>query len=96
MNAGAQSALDRLKVDDIHPGDHVRDLSVNQLQLVEIAKALSVNADIIVMDEPTAALPLPDVHKLFDIVRDLKASGSPSSIYLIVWKKYSPFASGLH
>jgi ribose transport system ATP-binding protein len=75
MQSGAAEALARLKVSDISPTDYVRELSVNQLQLVEIAKALSVKADIIVMDEPTAALPLPDVHKLFDTIAELKSSG---------------------
>ncbi len=75
MYEGAWQALKRLNVADIDPQDFVRELSVNQLQLVEIAKALSVEADIIVMDEPTAALPQPDVQKLFDTVRELKTMG---------------------
>jgi ribose transport system ATP-binding protein len=75
MNARAREVLDRLDVKEIGPQDFVRDLSVNQMQLVEIAKALSVEAEIIVMDEPTAALPLPDVKKLFDTVHRLKAQG---------------------
>ena len=74
MYEGARQALKRLNVADIEPQDFVRELSVNQLQLVEIAKALSVEAEIIVMDEPTAALPQPDVQKLFDTVRELKAA----------------------
>lgn len=73
--SGAFEVLERLKIEDISPQDYVRDLSVNQLQLVEIAKTLSVNARLIVMDEPTAALPLPDVKKLFQIIKDLAAQG---------------------
>jgi ABC-type sugar transport system ATPase subunit len=69
----SQRVLEQLGIKDIDPTDPVRDLSVNQLQLVEIAKALSVNAEIIVMDEPTAALPLPDIQNLFDIIRGLRA-----------------------
>jgi inositol transport system ATP-binding protein len=53
----------------------VRDLSVAEQQLVEIARALSMDARLIVMDEPTAALSQTEVHKLFRIVRDLKARG---------------------
>ncbi len=75
MFEGAWSALKRLNVTDIKPQDYIRDLSINQLQLVEIAKALSVHAEIIIMDEPTAALPLPDVQKLFDTVRELRIAG---------------------
>src|SRR5882724_7407408 len=53
----------------------VRDLSVPEQQLVEIARALSMDARLIVMDEPTAALSQTEVEKLFRIVRDLKARG---------------------
>jgi ABC-type sugar transport system ATPase subunit len=75
MGRRSQELLQRLEVTEISPRDFVRDLSVNQMQLVEIAKALSVDADIIVMDEPTAALPLPDVQKLFDTIKRLKEQG---------------------
>jgi ribose transport system ATP-binding protein len=50
-----------------------RHLSVGQQQLVEIAKALSLKARIIVMDEPSATLTSPEVSRLFAIIRDLKA-----------------------
>ena len=53
----------------------VRDLSVAEQQLVEIARALSMNSRLIVMDEPTSALSLAEVDKLFAIVRKLKADG---------------------
>ncbi|NIN36250.1 MAG: ATP-binding cassette domain-containing protein, partial [Gammaproteobacteria bacterium] len=56
----------------INPEAHCRDLSVAQQQIVEIARALSVNAKIIVMDEPSAALTIQEVDRLFKIVRDLK------------------------
>jgi inositol transport system ATP-binding protein len=52
-----------------------RDLSVAEQQLVEIARALSMNSRLIIMDEPTAALSTAEVETLFRIVRDLKASG---------------------
>lgn len=51
------------------------DLSVAQQQIVEIAKALSQDARLIVMDEPSAALTPNEVDRLFDIIRDLKAKG---------------------
>jgi ABC-type sugar transport system ATPase subunit len=60
---------------DIDPGARCRDLTVAQQQTVEIAKALSVSARIIVMDEPTAALTSQEVASLFAIIRDLKSRG---------------------
>jgi inositol transport system ATP-binding protein len=57
------------------PKTLVRDLSVADQQLVEIARALSMQSRLIVMDEPTSALSANEVQKLFKIVRDLKAKG---------------------
>lgn len=51
----------------------VADLSVGSMQMVEIAKALSFNADVIIMDEPTSALSENEVSSLFGVIRDLKA-----------------------
>jgi inositol transport system ATP-binding protein len=59
----------------LEPMAFVRDLSVAEQQLVEIARALSMDARLIVMDEPTAALSTTEVQKLFRIIRDLKARG---------------------
>jgi len=53
----------------------VRNLSVAEQQMVEIARALSMNSRLIVMDEPTSALSLAEVDKLFAIIRKLKADG---------------------
>lgn len=53
----------------------VQGLSVADQQLVEIAKALSLNARVLVMDEPTAALSLHEVEKLFVIIRQLREQG---------------------
>jgi inositol transport system ATP-binding protein len=60
---------------DADPMTMVRDLSVAEQQLVEIARALSMKSRLIVMDEPTSALSQAEVEKLFRIVRDLKAQG---------------------
>ncbi len=70
----AQDLLDRLgaAVDVASP---VFRLSVAQQQLVEIAKALSLNADLIIMDEPTDALGEREVEHLFDIIRSLRQAG---------------------
>jgi inositol transport system ATP-binding protein len=53
----------------------VRDLSVAEQQMVEIARALSMQSRVIIMDEPTSALSLAEVEKLFRIVRQLKSEG---------------------
>lgn len=58
---------------DIDPRTTVSKLKVAQQQMVEIAKALSQNAKIIVMDEPTAPLTQNEIDKLFQVVRELKA-----------------------
>ncbi len=53
----------------------VSDLSVAQKQMVEIAKALSLDAQLIIMDEPTAPLTENEIQKLFEIVKNLKSEG---------------------
>jgi ABC-type sugar transport system ATPase subunit len=59
----------------LRPMSIVRELSVAEQQMVEIARALSMKSRLIVMDEPTSALSSSEVDKLFRIVRDLKAQG---------------------
>jgi ribose transport system ATP-binding protein/inositol transport system ATP-binding protein len=80
MLRDAQAILDRngLSVDASIP---VRKLTVAQQQMVEVAKALSQNARIIVMDEPTASLSVKEAHGLFDAIRRLK-QGGVSIIYI--------------
>jgi inositol transport system ATP-binding protein len=60
---------------DADPMIPVRELSVAEQQMVEIARALSMSSRLIVMDEPTSALSRAEVEKLFRIIRDLKAEG---------------------
>ncbi len=60
---------------EVNPDALCRDLSVAEQQVVEIAKALSLNARIIVMDEPSATLTPREVAHLFEIVRELKSQG---------------------
>lgn len=60
---------------DIDPRSKVADLSVGEQQLVEIARALSMDAQLIIMDEPTAALSSREIDQLIRIMRDLKANG---------------------
>ena len=60
---------------NIKPGSKVQYLSVAQQQLVEIAKAISLDAKVIVMDEPTSALSPNEIHYLFNVIRQLQAQG---------------------
>ncbi|MBA4098446.1 MAG: D-xylose ABC transporter ATP-binding protein [Rhodospirillum sp.] len=59
----------------IDPEIEVRDLSVANRQMVEIAKAVSYESDVLIMDEPTSALTEREVSHLFEIIRDLRAQG---------------------
>ncbi len=68
----AKKLLDRLKV-DIDPTLKINEISIAKQQMVEIAKALSLNASVIVMDEPTDTLTDKEVEILFDVIRELKA-----------------------
>lgn len=61
---------------EIDLNERVKNLSVAQMQLVEIAKALVTNAKIILLDEPTASITGSETKKLFDVVRKLKAQGT--------------------
>lgn len=74
MNARAQALLDRMHV-EIRASDPISLLSVSQQQMVEIAKALSLDSDVVIMDEPTAALNVREVDALYEIVHDLRAAG---------------------
>lgn len=65
----------------ISADDRISNLGVAQQQLVEIVKAISQNARILIMDEPTAALSENEIDVLFDIIRDLKSRGV-SIIYI--------------
>ena len=74
MNKAAQAILDDMKV-DIKATTPVSLLSVSEQQMVEIAKALSHDTDVIIMDEPTAALNIKEVETLYNVVADLKIKG---------------------
>jgi len=80
MNADAKKIMDRLGI-DIDCKKFVSDLSVAERQMVEIAKALSVDARLFIMDEPTASLTEKEVVKLFEIIDELKKQGV-SIIYI--------------
>ena len=74
MTARAKEILGTIGL-DVSPAQPLRTLSVSEQQLVEVARALSAEADILIMDEPTAALSHREVQKLFAVVTRLKASG---------------------
>jgi ribose transport system ATP-binding protein len=66
---------------DFAPDDLVENLSIAQRQMVEIAKALSLDARVIIMDEPTSSLTLTETDRLLEVIADLKAHGV-SVIYI--------------
>ena len=74
MNRQAKVILDELKI-DLDPTTVVKKLPVSKQQMVEIAKALSTKARILIMDEPTSALTEREIVELFRIIRDLKQQG---------------------
>ncbi|MFE7838264.1 sugar ABC transporter ATP-binding protein [Streptomyces sp. NPDC057474] len=74
MEAEAAELLERVGV-KVSPRARVRELGIARLQMVEIAKALSLDARVLIMDEPTAVLTTEEVEKLFAIVRRLREDG---------------------
>ncbi|MBK8769383.1 MAG: sugar ABC transporter ATP-binding protein [Rhizobiales bacterium] len=74
MNANAAALFKRMKI-NINPREEVGHLTVARQQLVEIAKALSFNSRVLVMDEPTSALNETEVEHLFAIIKELKSQG---------------------
>ena len=74
MREDAKAVFDRMGV-NVDPDAIVEKLPTAQQQLVEIAKAISTNAKILIMDEPSAPLSVAEVEKMFAIVRALKESG---------------------
>lgn len=74
MEAEAARVLGELKI-DIDPRQVVGDLPVSKQQMVEIAKALSTNARVLIMDEPTSALTSREIDDLFRIIRQLRDDG---------------------
>ena len=74
MNRDVEKLLEPFKL-SLNPRGRVSSIGPAYQQVVEIAKALSLKADIIVMDEPTAPLTGSEVDRLFEIIRSLKAGG---------------------
>lgn len=74
MNADCKALLDSIEI-DIAPTTMVRDLSIAQQQMVEVAKALSTNNKLLIMDEPTSSLTQKEIDELFRITRKLRSEG---------------------
>ena len=71
----AESILSEIS-DKIHAKDLVENLNVQSKQVVEIAKAIHAEAEILIMDEPSAALPENEIENMFQVVRKLKNKGT--------------------
>jgi ribose transport system ATP-binding protein len=80
LNKAAKDLLDFLHV-NIDPNELVAHLGVAHQQLIEVAKALSVNSEILIMDEPTATLSEKEIEILFSTIRNLQGKGV-SIIYI--------------
>ena len=74
MNREAGKILENLRI-DLAPTTMVGNLQVSKQQMVEIAKALSTNARVLIMDEPTSALTAKEIEELFRIIRQLRDEG---------------------
>ena len=74
MESEARKILNELKI-DIHPAQIVGDLTISKQQMVEIAKALSINAQILIMDEPSSSLTSKEIDDMFRIIRTLRERG---------------------
>jgi ribose transport system ATP-binding protein len=72
LRATVQPYLDRLGA-NFSPATPVSELSLAQQQMVEIAKALSFNSRLVILDEPTSSLPIAETEKLLQVIRSLKA-----------------------
>ncbi len=76
MNRQAVEQLAKLGIHDIDPDEAVGNLTVGRQQMVEIAKALLINARVLVMDEPSSSLSNAEITEMFRIVHELKAMGT--------------------
>ncbi|MGX4670546.1 sugar ABC transporter ATP-binding protein [Cerasibacillus sp. JNUCC 74] len=81
MKQRTKESLAKLGVESISPEDIAGNLSVGQQQMIEIARTLATNAELLVMDEPTAALTDREIERFFNVIKKLKAEGV-SIIYI--------------
>ncbi|MAI69889.1 MAG: D-xylose ABC transporter ATP-binding protein [Rhodopirellula sp.] len=80
INVDAAKVLKQIGL-AVEPTTPLSDLSIGQRQMVEIAKAISVGARVLIMDEPTSSLSTAEAERLFDVVKDLRKRGV-SVIYI--------------
>ncbi|MDO4339017.1 MAG: sugar ABC transporter ATP-binding protein [Eubacteriales bacterium] len=76
MNRQAVEQLAKLGIHDLNPDTVMENLPVGRQQMIEIAKALLINAKVLVMDEPSSSLTNAEITEMFRIVRELKAMGT--------------------
>ncbi len=75
INEQTQQLFSRLNLPPMNPRTLISELTVAKQQMVEIAKALSFNAEVLIMDEPTAALSDAEINDLFQIIQQLRTNG---------------------
>jgi rhamnose transport system ATP-binding protein len=75
MHKAARKVLDQMHANHIDTKTHLRELSIANKHLVAVARALSVDAKIVVMDEPTAALSAKEIEELYQLIEVLKQQG---------------------
>lgn len=75
MNFKCKELLGSLGIDYINPNALVKNLSVSEMQLLEIVKALSQNSRMLIMDEPTSSLTSSEIKFLIDVIRNLRDHG---------------------
>ncbi len=76
MNRQAKAELAKLGITDLDPNETVGNLTVGRQQMVEIAKALLINAKVLIMDEPSSSLSDAEITEMFRIVKELKKIGT--------------------
>lgn len=81
MNQRAREVLDSVKLNHIDPRSQVGQLSLATQQMVNLARIVSTNPKIVLLDEPTASLTMNETEQLFEVIRRYKASGA-SIIYI--------------
>jgi len=74
LHSETRSILEKYRL-DVRPQDVVRNLGIGQMQMTEIAKALSEDAQVLILDEPTSALSEVEIDRLMEILQTLKARG---------------------
>ena len=89
MHRCTAQLLERLRI-NLDPEEQVGNLSIAERQMVEIAKAVSYDSDVLIMDEPTSAITEKEVAHLFSIIADLRAQGK--GIIYITHKMNEVFA----